>query len=161
VCYVLGCDQVQGGPGVQWRQVDVADVVDTSPDLGHLPVARARHPQELGSIRQIPVQLLYNAPVVGLCQLVCNHLWQVPQVVELFAPSLEYLGLFGEGCEGYHNLWRRWVSQEGSMMSAVFPLEETGQNASGMFDAAKVLAVQMAKFVFLMEPVLKKQAIVV
>jgi len=47
------------------------------------------------------------------------------------------------------------------MMSAVFPLEETGQNASGMFGAAKVLAVQMAKFVFLMEPELKKQAMVV
>ena len=47
------------------------------------------------------------------------------------------------------------------MMSAVFPLEETGQNASGMFDAAKVLAVQMAKFVLLLEPVLKKQAIAV
>ena len=81
--------------------------------------------------------------------------------MELFVPSVEYLGLFGEGCKGYHNLWRRWVSQEGSMMSAVFPLEETGQNASGMFDTAKVLAVQTAKFVFLMEPVLKKQAIVV
>jgi len=151
VCYVLGFDQVQGGPDVQWKQVDVADVVDTSPDLAHLPVAEAQRPQELGPIRQIPVQLLYNAPAGGLCQLVCNHLWQVPQVVELFAQSLEYLGLFGEGCEGYHNLWQRWVSQEGSMMSAVFPLEENGQNASGMFDAAKVLAVQMAKFVFLME----------
>ena len=46
-------------------------------------------------------------------------------------------------------------------MSAVFPLEETGQNASGMFDDAKVLAVQMAKFVFLIEPALKKQATVV
>ena len=152
---------MQGGPGVQWRQVDVADVVDTSPDLAHPPVAEARHLQELGSIHQIPVQLLYNAPVVGLCQLVCNHPWQVPQVVELFVPSLEYLELFGEGCEVYHNLWQRWVSQEGSMMSAVFPLEETGQNASGMFDVAKVLAVQMAKFVFLMEPVLKKQPTVV
>jgi len=161
VCYVQGCDQVQGGPGVQWRQVDAADVVDTSPVLARLPVAEARRPQELGSIRQIPVQLLYNAPAVGLCQFVCNHLWQVPQVVERFAPSLEYLGLFGEGCEGYHNLWQRWVSQEGSMTSAVFPLEETGQNASGMFDAAKALAVQTAKFVFLMEPELKKQAMVV
>jgi hypothetical protein len=30
-----------------------------------------------------------------------------------------------------------------------------------MFDATKVLAVQMAKFLFLIEPVLKKQAIVV
>ena len=107
MCYVLGCDQVQGDPGVQWRQVDVAYVVDTSPDLAHLPFEGARHPQELGSIRQIPVQLLYNAPAMGLCRLVCNRLWQVPQVVELFAPSLEYLGLFGEGCEGYHNLWRR------------------------------------------------------
>jgi hypothetical protein len=42
-------------------------------------------------------------------------------------------------------------------MSAEFPLEETWQNASGMFDAAKVLAVQMVKFVFLMSPVLKSK----
>jgi hypothetical protein len=43
------------------------------------------------------------------------------------------------------------------MMSAVFPLEETGQNASGTFDAAEALAIQTAKSAFLMEPVLKKQ----
>lgn len=159
MCYVLDCDQVQGDPDVQWRQVDVADVVGTSPGLVQLPVAEARHPQVPGSIQQIPVELLYCAPVVGLCQLVCNHLWQVHQVVELFVPCLEYLGLFGEGCEVYHNLWQRWVSQEGSMMSALFPLEESGQNASGTFDAAEALAIQTAKSVFLMKPVLKKQAI--
>jgi hypothetical protein len=45
------------------------------------------------------------------------------------------------------------------MMSALFPLEESGQNASGTFDAAEALAIQTAKSVFLMKPVLKKQAI--
>lgn len=156
MCYVLGCDQVQGGLGAQWRQADAADVVGTNPGLAHLPVAEAQHPQLLGSTRQIPVQLQYCAPAGDLSRLVCNHLWQVLQDVGLFLPCLEYPELFGEECEEYHNPWQRWVSQEVSMMSAAFPLEETGRNASGTFDAAKALAIQTAMSVFLMEPMLKR-----
>jgi hypothetical protein len=42
------------------------------------------------------------------------------------------------------------------MTSAVFPLAEIVQNASGTFGAVKALAVLMAVFVFLKEPVSKK-----
>jgi hypothetical protein len=45
------------------------------------------------------------------------------------------------------------------MMSGVFLLAETVQNASGTFDVVKALAVLMAMFVFLKEPVSNKLAV--
>lgn len=104
MCCVLDSGQVQGDPDAQWRQGDAVDVVGTSLDLVHLPVAEAQHPQVPGSILQIPVQHLYRDPIVGLSQFVCSHLWQVHLVGELFEPRLEYQVLCGEGSEEYHNL---------------------------------------------------------